>query len=41
MNPTFDSTRREAVFQSQTEARSRSYPSVLAQSSTAQEASVA
>ena len=41
MNPTFASTRREAVFQPQTVAHSRSYPVDLAQSSTAHEASVA
>jgi hypothetical protein len=41
VNPTFASTRREAVFQSQTEAHSRSCPDDLAQSSTAHDASVA
>jgi hypothetical protein len=41
VNPTLASTRREAVFQSQTVAHRRSYPDDLAQSSTANEASVA
>ena len=41
VNPTFSKTRREAVFQSQTVAHSRSYPDDLAQSSPAHEASVA
>ena len=41
VNPSLASTRREAVFQSQTVAHRRSYPDDLAQSSTANEASVA
>ena len=41
VNPTLASTRREAVFHSQTVAHRCSYPSVLAQSRTANEASVA
>lgn len=40
-NPTWARTRREAVFQSQTVAETRSKPDDLAQSSTAHEASVA
>jgi hypothetical protein len=39
VNPTLASTRREAVFHSQTVAHRRSYPDDLAQSSTANEAS--
>ena len=41
VNPTRASTRREAVFQSQTVAQRRSYPDALAHSRTADEASVA
>lgn len=41
VNPTLASTRREAVFQSQTVAHRRSYPDDLAQSRTASAASVA
>jgi hypothetical protein len=41
VNPTLSSTRREAVFHSQTVAHTRSNPDVLAQSNTALEASVA
>ena len=41
VNPTFASTRREAVFHSQTVAHRRSHPDDLAQSTTANEASVA
>jgi hypothetical protein len=41
VNPSLASTRREAVFQSQTVAQRRSYPDDLAQSRTANEASVA
>lgn len=41
VNPSLASTRREAVFHSQTVAHTRSYPDDLAQSRTAHEASVA
>jgi len=41
LKPSLASTRRAAVFQSQTVAHRRSYPDVLAQSRTADEASVA
>ena len=41
VKPTLSSTRRDALFQSQTPAHNRSYPEDLAQSMTASDASVA